>query len=170
METEPGNRIFVLSPAYDLLPVNLILPEDTEETALTVNGRKRNLHRNDFIKCAVTAGLNQKAAVKMIDRLCSRRNQYIEITENSFLPEKEKERLIALMNQRIDRLKGSEKRWGEEDGYRQFCLLVKKRYFISMHEYGIEKAYKNFPDSIDSPKPECYYSISNWTVTPSRHN
>jgi len=37
-----------LSPAYDLLPTVLLLPEDKEEVALTLNGRKRRLVRNDF--------------------------------------------------------------------------------------------------------------------------
>lgn len=41
IETEPGNREFVLTDAYDMLPVNMILPEDTEQMALTVNGKKK---------------------------------------------------------------------------------------------------------------------------------
>ena len=41
IETEPGNREFVLTDAYDMLPVNVILPEDTEQMALTVNGKKK---------------------------------------------------------------------------------------------------------------------------------
>jgi len=40
IETAPASREFVLSPAYDLLPVNAVLPEDSEETALTLNGKK----------------------------------------------------------------------------------------------------------------------------------
>ena len=31
-----------LAPAYDLLNVAIILPEDTEELALTLAGKKRN--------------------------------------------------------------------------------------------------------------------------------
>ena len=41
IETEPGNREFVLTDAYDMLPVNMILPEDTEQMTLTVNGKKK---------------------------------------------------------------------------------------------------------------------------------
>jgi serine/threonine-protein kinase HipA len=37
----------VLSPAYDLLPVRLLV-NDPEETALPVNGRKNRLERRDF--------------------------------------------------------------------------------------------------------------------------
>ena len=53
VEKTPGQRDFVLSPAYDLLPVNIIMPEDPEETALTLNGKKSNLRRKDFLALAV---------------------------------------------------------------------------------------------------------------------
>ena len=46
-ETEPGNRIFRLSKAYDMLPVNVIMPEDQEQLALTINGKKRNIHKKN---------------------------------------------------------------------------------------------------------------------------
>lgn len=36
------------SPAYDLLNVNLVFPKDTEEMALLLNGRKKNIHIRDF--------------------------------------------------------------------------------------------------------------------------
>lgn len=37
-----------LSPAYDLLPTAILLPQDTEETALTIRGRKKKLKLHDF--------------------------------------------------------------------------------------------------------------------------
>ena len=104
IETEPGNRTFILSPAYDLLPVNLILPEDQEESALTVNGKKKHLHRNDFLKCAEGAGLNRRAAEKMIDMLCSRKEAYFKAAQESFLPVTEQGKLVSLMGERISRL------------------------------------------------------------------
>ena len=39
IENAPGSRVFGLSAAYDLLPVNVIVPEDREQMALTLNGR-----------------------------------------------------------------------------------------------------------------------------------
>lgn len=39
-ETEPANRIYGLSHACDMLPVNIIMPEDEEQLALTLNGKK----------------------------------------------------------------------------------------------------------------------------------
>ena len=42
IETEEGSGKYLLSPAYDLLPVNVIMPEDKEQFALAMNGKKRN--------------------------------------------------------------------------------------------------------------------------------
>ena len=57
METEPNSGVYVLSPAYDLLPVNVIMPEDQEEFALTMRGKKKNLRRNDFLIFAENASM-----------------------------------------------------------------------------------------------------------------
>lgn len=48
IETEEGSEKYVLSPAYDLLPVNVIMPEDKEQFALAMNGKKRNLRQETF--------------------------------------------------------------------------------------------------------------------------
>ena len=37
-----------VSPAYDLLNVNLVFPDDADELALTLNGRKRRITKADF--------------------------------------------------------------------------------------------------------------------------
>ncbi len=44
----PGGEI-QLSPAYDLLPTALLLPEDREESALTIHGKKSRLAWDDFV-------------------------------------------------------------------------------------------------------------------------
>lgn len=43
---EPDGMIR-LSPACDLLPTRLLMPQDKEEMALTVNGRKANLRQTE---------------------------------------------------------------------------------------------------------------------------
>ena len=48
IESKPNSSVYILSAAYDLLPVNVILPNDIDQFALTMNGKKRNLRRNDF--------------------------------------------------------------------------------------------------------------------------
>ena len=50
-----------LAPAYDLLPTQLLLPEDREETALTLNGKKNRLARGDFAALAKSLELTERA-------------------------------------------------------------------------------------------------------------
>ena len=65
---ETDNSIFVLSAAYDLVSVQIVNPADTEETALNLNGKKRNLKKSDFLQLAENLGINENAAHKMIKR------------------------------------------------------------------------------------------------------
>lgn len=48
MEDHPCSRRFSLSAAYDMLPVNVIMPADKEQMALTLNGKKRNIIKKGF--------------------------------------------------------------------------------------------------------------------------
>ena len=107
IETGEDSRHYVLAPAYDLLPVNLIIPEDTEETALALNGKKRHLHRNDFLRFADTAGIPRGAAGKMIDRVLSLVDRYHTLCQSSFLPEPMKVRFDTLIDARQNALAGN---------------------------------------------------------------
>jgi len=102
IETHEGSGQYVLSPAYDLLPVNVIMPEDTEEFALTMNGKKRNLRRNDFLVFADACGLGRKPAESMLDKLVSMRLHLVTMIEQSLLPDKLKTDFTALLATRID--------------------------------------------------------------------
>lgn len=104
IEREPGSREYVLSSAYDLLPVNIVMPEDTEETALTLNGKKSNLKRKDFLSFADTIGLKNKAAIHMIDSVANKTGEAVRMCRDSYLNADMKERLIALIGERSIRL------------------------------------------------------------------
>lgn len=103
LETKEGSGTYLLSPAYDLLPVNVILSEDEdeEEFALMMNGKKMNIQRNDFLIFADECGIPHNSAVKMIAMLVSKKDKLIEMCRNSLLPEYLKERFITLMETRI---------------------------------------------------------------------
>src|SRR5690606_28330680 len=57
MHTDKG---ILLSPAYDLLNVNLIFPDDKEDLALTLGGRKRKVKRSDFDQFAISLGITER--------------------------------------------------------------------------------------------------------------
>lgn len=102
IEDAPASRIFHLSPAYDLLCVNVVLPEDKEETALTLNGKKRNLHRKDFLRFAETAGLNGKAAEKIMAKVIGMEPAYEQLCRDSDIPEEMKNAFCSLLKERTD--------------------------------------------------------------------
>lgn len=101
IETAPGNGIYRLSEAYDMLPVNIILPADKDQMALTLNGKNRNLHRSDFFALAENCGLNRKSAEKMLDEIISMKDAYLTLCKDSFLPGDYQEALCNLIDTRI---------------------------------------------------------------------
>jgi serine/threonine-protein kinase HipA len=104
IEKEKG--IYVLSPAYDLLPVNLVMPADKEETALTLLGKKKSITRNNFLELGEKAGLSAKASTRMIEEIISYENSYEGMISSSLLTEKAKEEFSELLKKRINALKG----------------------------------------------------------------
>lgn len=110
IESEAGSEDYHLSQAYDLLPVNVIMPEDKEQFALTMNGKKRNLRRKDFLVFASACGIPEKAAEKMIARLLRMKPKFMELCATSFLPEHMKEQLCALIEERCSMLSPKEQK------------------------------------------------------------
>ena len=60
-----------LSPAYDLVPVKVVLPNDEDDLALTVNGKNRNLKSADFKAAALTMGLTEVQYRRIAQRIVS---------------------------------------------------------------------------------------------------
>ncbi len=58
-----------LSNAYDLLPVKLILPEDVEDMALKLNGKKAKINGEDFFIFAKTIGMTKQQTMRAISRI-----------------------------------------------------------------------------------------------------
>lgn len=106
IETEENSGIYVLSPAYDLLPVNAIMPEDKEQFALAMNGKKANIRRKDFIVFADACGISHKSAEKMICKLVSMKETFRSMCLESLMPELLIERLSDLIEERTQILKG----------------------------------------------------------------
>ncbi len=105
IETKCGSGEYVLSPAYDILPVNVVMPEDEEEFALTLNGKKKNITKNDLLVFGEHCGLAKTAVLKMMKKIVSMEDKYIGMCEESLLPPGMKKRFIALIKSRCDRLK-----------------------------------------------------------------
>ena len=107
IETGEGSGKYILSPAYDLLPVNVIMPEDTEQFALAMNGKKRNIRKKDFLVFAESCGISCAPAEKMIAKIVSMQDVFTTMCQASFLPEHLKESFMALINDRVQVLADS---------------------------------------------------------------
>ena len=104
IEISPKSFTFSLSSAYDLLPVNAILKEDPDEFALALNGKKSHLTKNDFITYGEHIGLNLKTISNMIQLIISKKDLFLMMCEESYLPSSLKEDLKELIINRIHRL------------------------------------------------------------------
>ncbi|MDO5776609.1 MAG: HipA domain-containing protein [Eubacteriales bacterium] len=106
IESDEGSAQYHLSKAYDLLPVNIIMPEDKEEFALTMNGKKQNLRKKDFLIFAEVCGIPGNAAEKMIARIVRMKPIFMQMCIDSYLPQYMKEQLNELIEKRCSVFKG----------------------------------------------------------------
>lgn len=101
IETEEGSGVYVLSAAYDMLSTNVVIPSDKEELALTINGKKQNICRKDFLVFADTIGIPERSAEKMIEKIVKLKDKYISMCRESYMPQQMRESLENLIEQRI---------------------------------------------------------------------
>jgi serine/threonine-protein kinase HipA len=99
----PGGAVS-LSPAYDLLPTKLLLPQDEEDSALTINGRKRKLTRYDFMHLAESLRLTEKQTANTFGRFSARLDAAYPVIERGCCTPEMKGRYKALMCERANRL------------------------------------------------------------------
>lgn len=102
IETAEGSGEYVLSPAYDLLPVNANMPADKEQFALAMNGKKMNIRKGDFLKFADTCGIARQTAEKLIENLVKLTPKWIAMCEKSLLTDKLKDRLKKIIIERTE--------------------------------------------------------------------
>lgn len=105
IETGEASNIYILSPAYDLLPVNVIMPEDKEEFALALNGKKTHIRKKDFFVFAESCGISAVSAEKMIGKVVSLEKKYIEMCNESFLSDSLKAGFAELIENRCNILR-----------------------------------------------------------------
>ena len=103
--TREGICEYVLSDAYDMLPVNAVLPEDKEQFALTMNGKKSNIRRKDFLVFAEKIGIQIPVGEKIMKDVASREETYLSMSDDSYLPQELKLSLNEIIKERIAVLK-----------------------------------------------------------------
>ncbi len=95
---------FELSPAYDLVNTAIVMPEDKEESALNINGKKRKLNLDDFKVLATSLKINDKSLTAIYKRFETVLPVWISWIEHSFLSDEMKESYIGILKERFDKL------------------------------------------------------------------
>ncbi|MFT7064930.1 MAG: serine/threonine-protein kinase HipA [Sediminicola sp.] len=98
------NKHYALAPAYDMVAVKLLIPEDQEELALNLNGKKRKIKRLDFNEAMAKAQIPVKAIENLWNRIEKGMQQWQELIACSFLSEENKSILIPLIADRAKQL------------------------------------------------------------------
>ncbi len=96
---KPANE-YILAPAYDLLSTKLVLPDDKDELALTLNARKRNLKKADFNHLLNTYKIDEKVIENIYEKYRKIVPQWLNFIDTSFLPQQMKEEYKSIINKR----------------------------------------------------------------------
>ena len=91
---------YMLTPAYDLLSTSIVMPEDDEELALTLNGKKKKIKREDFEKAMSDSGMDEKSIANLFKKFEKAYPKWIEMIAQSFLPEEQQ----GLYREQIERM------------------------------------------------------------------
>ncbi|RYY00929.1 MAG: type II toxin-antitoxin system HipA family toxin [Gammaproteobacteria bacterium] len=97
-------NVITLSPTYDLLCTKLAMPDDKEEMALTLNGRKRKLKKEDFNLFAKSLTLPSKTVENIYTRFSKKLSQANLLIQSSFLPDDMKQTYQSIMIERAAHL------------------------------------------------------------------
>jgi serine/threonine-protein kinase HipA len=96
---QTGNS-WSLAPAYDLLNVAIVNPDDTEELALTIEGKKKKLKWEHFQGLGIGMGLNEKQISGIAKRFQKNKPLALQWVDHSFLSDEYKQEYKALLERR----------------------------------------------------------------------
>jgi serine/threonine-protein kinase HipA len=101
---QPGLGM-TLSPAYDLLNTALVNPGDDEDMALTLNGRKKKLKKQDFIAAMNTLKVEEKQQQNIFKKMEKTLPKWLEWIDNSYLNKDFKALYKSIIRERLSRVK-----------------------------------------------------------------
>ena len=99
---------WLLTPAYDLLNVSMANPKDTEEMALTLNGRKTRITKSDFVSAMTLSGIATKVFDNMLEKYRKLLPKFLDMIGLSFLDDESKEAYKQGITSRLERISNQE--------------------------------------------------------------
>jgi serine/threonine-protein kinase HipA len=92
------------SPAYDLLNTRIVVPDDKEESALTINGKKSKIKINDFNMLASELHIPEKSRDNMYRKYSRLSESFSSMITLSFLDDYLKDAYIRYYEDMMQRL------------------------------------------------------------------
>lgn len=100
----PTGRSYRLSPAYDVVSSRLVIPNESDEFAITVNGKKNNILFKDFTVLAGALEIPAKQLQSILDKIKALESKFKTFVERSFLPEEKKSAFMVIFEERCRRI------------------------------------------------------------------
>jgi serine/threonine-protein kinase HipA len=91
---------YTLSPAYDMVATTVVIPEDEEELALNLNGKKNRITKKDFEAAFTNAKIDVKAQENIFKKFKNVIPKWIEFIDISFLSNDLKKKYRELIHQK----------------------------------------------------------------------
>ena len=95
---------YEFSPAYDLLNTAIVIPDDKEESALTINGKKSKLNIKDFNVLANSLKINEKSQQAIYVRLNKVLPKWNACIHDSFLSKSLQKSYIDMLQKKHAKL------------------------------------------------------------------
>lgn len=98
----PRTDHYVLSPTYDQVSTKIVMPEDTEEMALSLNGFKKKLLVYDFREAMYSTDIPEVVANRILSDFSKFRNKWFACIDASCISDDQKQSYKALIDSRLD--------------------------------------------------------------------
>ena len=91
----------VLTPTYDQVSTAIVMPEDTDELALPLNGFQKKILAMDFVQAMENTGLTNQMAQRILNRFVSLQEKWFACIDDSFISNAQKTQFKELISKRI---------------------------------------------------------------------
>ena len=96
---------YILCPGYDFVASKLVVKGDDEDLALTLNGKKKKITKNDFKTAMGRFNINTKAIDNIFSKFLASIGNWHDFIEISFLSKEMKGKYHDLLDQRLSIMK-----------------------------------------------------------------
>lgn len=97
----PKKGQYQLAPTYDQLSTAIAMPEDTEELALSLNGWKKKLMREDFERAMLGSDMKEKTIQNIFQKFISAEERWCACIDESFVSVEMKRQYKTLIHNRL---------------------------------------------------------------------